>query len=49
MLLATMMIVALVDWLFVLPDWLRWTLSGVAYAAVIVVFRVDGVKCPRGL
>ncbi len=37
MLLATMMLVALVDWLFVLPDWLRWTLSGVAYAAVIVV------------
>ena len=37
MLLATMMVVALVDWLFVLPDWLRWTLSGVAYAAVIVV------------
>ena len=37
MLLATMMVVALVDWLFVLPDWLRWTLSGVAYLAVIVV------------
>ena len=31
------MVVALVDWLFVLPDWLRWTLSGAAYAAVIVV------------
>lgn len=37
MLLATMMIVALVDWLFVLPDWLRWTLSSVAYASVIFV------------
>ena len=37
MLLATMMVVALVDWLFVLPDWLRWSLSGVAYAAVLIV------------
>ena len=36
MLLATMMIVALVDWLFVLDDWLRWTLSGIAYAAVLI-------------
>src|SRR4051812_32108264 len=37
MLLATMMLVALIDWFFVLPDWLRWSLSGVAYAVVIVV------------
>ena len=35
-LLATMMIVALVDWLFILQEWQRWTLSGLAYAAVIV-------------
>jgi hypothetical protein len=36
MLLATMMFVALVDWLFVLPDGVRWALTGVAYLAVIV-------------
>ncbi len=36
MLLATMMVVALVDWIFVLDDWIRWTLSGLAYAAVLV-------------
>ncbi len=35
--LATMMAVALIDRFFVLEDWVRWTLSGVAYAAVIVV------------
>lgn len=27
-LLATMMVVALVDWLFVLREWQRWALSG---------------------
>ncbi len=36
MLLATMMVVALLDRFFILPDWFRWTLSGVAYLAVIV-------------
>jgi hypothetical protein len=36
MLLATMLLVALIDWLFVLPDWVRWTLSGLAYLAVVV-------------
>ena len=36
MLLATMMAVALVDTLFTLEDWARWTLSGVAYAAVLI-------------
>ncbi|RYD74871.1 MAG: hypothetical protein EOP84_19210, partial [Verrucomicrobiaceae bacterium] len=36
MLLATMMMVALVDYLFILPDWLRWSLSGLAYIAVII-------------
>lgn len=35
-LLATMMLVALVDWLFILRDWQRWTLSGLAYSAVIL-------------
>src|SRR5947209_4688951 len=37
MLLGAMMTVALIDWFFVLPDWLRWTLSATAYLAVIVV------------
>jgi hypothetical protein len=36
-LLATMMIVALIDWLFVVPDAVRWALSGAAYLAIIVV------------
>jgi hypothetical protein len=36
MLLATMMLVALIDWLFVLPDYARWALSGAAYLAVII-------------
>ena len=36
MLLATMMAVALLDRLFLMPDWLRWSLSGVAYVAVLV-------------
>jgi hypothetical protein len=36
MLLATMMIVALIDKLFVLEDWARWTLSALAYTAVII-------------
>src|SRR6185295_215418 len=37
MLLGTMMIVALVDWLLVLSDEVRWTLSAAAYLAVLVV------------
>ncbi len=36
MLIATMLLVALLDWLFVLPDGIRWALSGAAYLAVIV-------------
>ena len=36
MLLATMMAVALIDRFFVLEDWARWTLSIVAYAAVLI-------------
>jgi hypothetical protein len=36
MLLGTMMAVALLDRFFILPDWFRWSLSGAAYAAVIV-------------
>ena len=36
MLLATMMIVAAVDYFFVLPDAVRWALSAVAYLAVVV-------------
>lgn len=35
-LLATMMLVALVDWLFILPDTARWGLSAAAYLAVII-------------
>ena len=37
MLLATMMFVALIDRLIVLPDEARWALSAVAYLAVLVV------------
>ncbi|HEX8309734.1 MAG TPA: hypothetical protein VF614_00355, partial [Chthoniobacteraceae bacterium] len=37
MLLATMMLVALIDWIFILPDEVRWGLSAAAYLAVIVV------------
>jgi len=36
-LVATMMLVAFIDWLFVLPDAVRWALSGAAYLAIIVV------------
>jgi hypothetical protein len=36
-LLLAMMVVAVIDAIFVLPDWARWTLSAVAYLAVIVV------------
>ncbi len=36
MLLATMMIVAFIDLIFILPDGVRWGLSAVAYLAVII-------------
>ncbi|MDR3401500.1 MAG: hypothetical protein P4L99_03290 [Chthoniobacter sp.] len=36
-LLVAMMVVAFLDWAFVLPDVVRWTLSGAAYLAIIVV------------
>ena len=36
-LLLAMMVVALIDAIFVLPDWARWTLSAAAYLAVLVV------------
>ena len=36
-LVAAMMIVAFLDWLFVLPDAARWALSGAAYLAIVVV------------
>ncbi len=36
-LLCTMLLVALVDFAWLLPDWLRWSLSAVAYLAVLVV------------
>ncbi|MGB8170553.1 MAG: hypothetical protein WCF18_23825 [Chthoniobacteraceae bacterium] len=36
-LLLAMMAVALIDAMFVLPDWARWTLSAVAYLAVLAV------------
>ena len=43
MLLAAMMIVAVIDWIFMLPDWVRWTLSSAAYLAVIIVaWRASG-------
>src|SRR5438270_13656878 len=37
MLLLTLLIIAVVDYTWVLPDWVRWTLSGGSYLAVIVV------------
>ena len=37
MLLLTMLVIAAIDFQWVLPEWLRWSLSGVAYLAVIVV------------
>ena len=37
MLLLTMLVVAAVDMKWMLPEWLRWSLSGAAYLAVIVV------------
>src|SRR3954467_10814778 len=37
MLLLTMVLVAVVDYNWVLPDWARWTLSGTAYTAVLVI------------
>ncbi|HEV7402740.1 MAG TPA: hypothetical protein VGO11_07445, partial [Chthoniobacteraceae bacterium] len=43
MLLGAMMIVAVIDWIFMLPDWLRWGLSSAAYLAVIIVaWRASG-------
>jgi hypothetical protein len=36
MLLATMLVVAAIDRFFLLEDWQRWTLSGIAYLAVIL-------------
>src|SRR6186713_1895172 len=36
MLLATMLIVAAVDFLFILPDEVRWAMTGLAYLAVII-------------
>ncbi len=37
MLLLTMLVVAAVDMQWMLPDWLRWSLSGAAYLAVVIV------------
>jgi hypothetical protein len=37
MLIATMLLVALIDWIFILPDEARWALSGAAYLSVIIV------------
>ena len=37
MLLLTMLVIAAIDFQWVLPDWARWTLSGAAYLTVIVV------------
>src|SRR4051794_9547420 len=37
MLGASMMVVAILDFRFLLADWARWTLSGIAYALVIFV------------
>ena len=37
MLLLTMLIIAGIDLSVRMPDWLRWTLSGSAYAAVLVI------------
>jgi len=36
-LLASMMLIALVDWLLILPDEVRWGLSGTAYLAILIV------------
>lgn len=36
-LLVAMMIVATIDYIFMLPDAVRWTLSGAAYLAIIIV------------
>jgi hypothetical protein len=36
-LLLAMLVVAAVDLKWMLPDWVRWTLSGVAYTAVLLV------------
>ncbi|EDY21451.1 hypothetical protein CfE428DRAFT_0696 [Chthoniobacter flavus Ellin428] len=36
-LLVAMMVVAAIDYIFVLPDALRWTFSGAAYLAIIIV------------
>ncbi len=36
-LLLTMLLVAAIDMQWMLPDWLRWSLSGAAYLAVMVV------------
>ena len=36
-LLASMMLIALVDWLLILPDSVRWGLSGAAYLAILIV------------
>ncbi|MEQ1852406.1 MAG: hypothetical protein ABMA01_12540, partial [Chthoniobacteraceae bacterium] len=37
MLLGTMLIVAAIDFQWMLPDWARWSLSGAAYLAVLVI------------
>ncbi|MEO6738840.1 MAG: hypothetical protein ABIP20_01215, partial [Chthoniobacteraceae bacterium] len=37
MLLLTMLVVAAIDMKWMLPEWLRWSLSGAAYLAVLVV------------
>ncbi len=37
MLIATMVVVAAVDFHFFLSDWMRWALSSVAYGAVLVI------------
>src|SRR5437764_662130 len=37
MLLVTLLIVAIIDYKWEMPDWVRWSLSGGAYLAVIVV------------
>jgi len=45
-LLTAMMVVALADWLFVLPDVIRWILSGLAY---LLVLAVEWKACVRPL
>ena len=37
MLLLTMLVIAAIDLTVRMPDWLRWTLSGSAYLAVVVI------------